>query len=111
VPCNESRQKCKSDRYDGAASLEDSRAALRGRLLARRDLHSLNPGPAKIRTPASRAANSIKARYWTIMRCGAIAEVEHRLVNVTPAPAFGRVIAFDDRMTCRMNVCHGVAAG
>ena len=45
------------------------------------------------------------------MRCGAIAEVEHRLVNVTPAPAFGRVIAFDDRMTCRMNVCHGVAAG
>ena len=83
--CNESRQKCKSDRYDGTASLDDSRAALRGRLLARRDLHSLNPGlnpgPAKIRTRASRAANSIQARYWTIMRCGAIAEVEHRLVK------------------------------
>ena len=29
---------------------------------------------------------------------GAIAEVEHNLVHVTPSPAFGWVIAFDDRM-------------
>jgi hypothetical protein len=35
---------------------------------------------------------SIVARDLTIVRCGAIAEVEHHLVDVTPSPAFRRVI-------------------
>jgi hypothetical protein len=32
------------------------------------------------------------------VRGGAVAEIEQDLVDVTPPPAFGRVIAFDDRM-------------
>ena len=43
------------------------------------------------------------------MRGGAIAEVEHDLVDVTPPPAFGRVIAFDDRMARLMKMLGGVA--
>jgi hypothetical protein len=33
------------------------------------------------------------------VRRGSIAEVKHYLVNVTPSPAFGWVIAFDDRVS------------
>ena len=40
---------------------------------------------------------------------GAIAEVEHDLVNVTPRPALGRVIAFDDWMARLVKVLRGVA--
>ena len=43
------------------------------------------------------------------MRRGAIAEVEHDLVDVAPPPAFGRVIAFDDRMAGSVKVLCGVA--
>lgn len=43
------------------------------------------------------------------MRGGAIAEVEHDLVDVTPAPAFGGVIAFDDRMARLVKMLRGVA--
>ncbi len=43
------------------------------------------------------------------MRCGAIAEVEHDLVNVTPPPAFRRVIALDDRMARPVKVLRRVA--
>ena len=43
------------------------------------------------------------------MRGGAIGEVEHDLVDVTPAPAFGWIIAFDDRVARAMEVLRGVA--
>ena len=43
------------------------------------------------------------------MRGGAIAEVERDLVDVTPAPAFGRVIAFDDWMARLVKMLRGVA--
>ena len=43
------------------------------------------------------------------MRGGAIAEVEHDLVDVTPPPAFGRVIAFDDWMARLVKMLSGVA--
>ena len=43
------------------------------------------------------------------MRRGAIAEVEHDLVHVTPSPAFGWVIAFDDRMARLVKMLGGVA--
>jgi len=42
------------------------------------------------------------------VRRGAIAEVEHHLVDVTPSPAFRRVIAFDDRMASSVKVLGGV---
>src|SRR4029079_11525238 len=38
------------------------------------------------------------------MRGRAVAEIEHDLVDVAPTPAFGRVIAFDHRMPCRVEV-------
>ena len=43
------------------------------------------------------------------MRRGAIAEVEHDLIHVTPSPAFGWVIAFDDRVVRLLKVLGGVA--
>ena len=43
------------------------------------------------------------------MRGGAVAEVEYDLVDVTPSPAFGRVIAFDDWMARLVKVLGGVA--
>jgi hypothetical protein len=42
------------------------------------------------------------------VRGGAIAEVEHDLVDVTPPPAFGRVIAFDDWMARLVKMLRGV---
>jgi len=52
---------------------------------------------------------SIVARDRTVVRRGAIAEVEHDLVDVAPSPAFGRVVAFDDRMAGSVKVLAGVA--
>jgi hypothetical protein len=43
------------------------------------------------------------------VRCRPIAEVEHYLVYVTPSPAFGWVIAFDDRVTRLVKMLRGVA--
>lgn len=46
----------------------------------------------------------------------AVGEVEHHLVQVAPAPAFRRIISFDDRMfrpvkmLCRMFMWRGIAA-
>jgi len=56
----------------------------------------------------SSTADSIEARDRAIVRGGAIAEVEHDLVDVTPPPAFGRVIAFDDRMARLVKMLGGV---
>ena len=53
-------------------------------------------------------ADSIVARDRTVVLRGAIAEVEDDLVDVTPAPAFGWVIAFDDRMACLVKMLRGV---
>ena len=55
------------------------------------------------------AANSVKAQDRAVVRSGAIAEVEHHLVDVTPPPAFGRVIAFDDWMARLVKVLGGMA--
>ena len=43
------------------------------------------------------------------MRRGSIAEVKHYLVNVTPAPAFGWVITFDDRVPRLVEMFRGVS--
>ena len=42
------------------------------------------------------------------MRGGAVAEIEHDLVDVAPAPAFRWVVAFDDRMVRRVEMTRGV---
>ena len=55
------------------------------------------------------AAGSVKARDRAVVRGGAVAEVEYDLVDVTPPPAFGRVIAFDDRMARLVKMLRGVA--
>ena len=43
------------------------------------------------------------------MRGGAIAEIEQDLVDVTPPPALGRVIAFDDGMARLVKMLGGMA--
>src|SRR4029077_10883021 len=48
-------------------------------------------------------------RDRAVLRGGAVGEVEHHLVDVTPTPALGRVVAFDDRMTRIMKAPRGVA--
>lgn len=53
--------------------------------------------------------HSRKARYRTVVRSGAIAEIKHDLIDIAPAPAFGRIVTFDDRMTGRVKVPRGVA--
>ena len=55
------------------------------------------------------AANSVEARDRAVVRGGAIAEVEHDLIEVTPPPAFGWVIAFDDWMARLVKMLGGVA--
>src|SRR5277367_4502775 len=62
-----------------------------------------------LKAPAAITAVSIVARDPTVMRRRALAEVEHHLVDVAPAPAVRRVIGFDDRMTCGVKVFGGVA--
>lgn len=41
----------------------------------------------------------------------AIGEIERHLVDIAPAPALGRIVAFDDRMLGRMIMLGGVAPG
>src|SRR5271169_3898554 len=55
------------------------------------------------------AAASIEARDRAVVGRGVIAEVEHHLVDIAPAPAVRRVVGFDDRMACRVKVLGGVA--
>ena len=56
-----------------------------------------------------RAANSVEARDRAVVRGGPIAEIEQDLVDVTPPPALGRVIAFDDWMARLVKVLAGMA--
>jgi nicotinate dehydrogenase subunit B len=53
-------------------------------------------------------ANSVKARDRAVVRGGAIAEIEQDLVDVTPPPALGRVIAFDNGMARLVKMFGGV---
>ena len=67
-------------------------------------------GPASgSKTPALAIPHSVVAGDGTVVRRGPIAEVEHYLVNVAPPPAFGRVIAFDDRMPRLVEMFGGMA--
>ena len=54
-------------------------------------------------------ANSVIARDRATVRGGAIAEIEHDLVDVTPPPAFGLIIAFDDWVPRLVKMLVGLA--
>src|SRR5262245_44111325 len=56
-----------------------------------------------------RLPDSDVARDRSALRGRVAAEVDHRLVDVAPAPTFGRVVALDDRMTRGVIVPGGVA--
>jgi hypothetical protein len=77
------------------------------------ELYTLIRGGSLIQLQAATrnasTADLIVARDRTVVGRGAIAEVEHNLVHVTPSPAFGWVIAFDDRMARIVKVLRGVA--
>jgi hypothetical protein len=55
------------------------------------------------------AANSVKARDWAVVWGGAVAEIKQDLVDVTPPPALGRVIAFDNWMARLAKMLGGMA--
>src|SRR5258708_7791219 len=52
---------------------------------------------------------SIIAGDRTVVGRRTVAKVEHHLVDKTPSPAFGRVIAFDDRMARLVEMLCGMA--
>src|SRR6516225_8650401 len=57
----------------------------------------------------------IKAGDRPVPQCGVGPEINEHFVAIAPAPAFGRVVAFDDRMagfvkmSCGMAVRRGIA--
>jgi hypothetical protein len=57
---------------------------------------------------SGRSLRSVIAGDRTVVRCRPIAEVQHYLVDVTPSPAFGWVIAFDDRVPRLVEVLRGM---
>jgi hypothetical protein len=60
---------------------------------------------------ATRPAGSLRSiitRDGTLVRCRPIAEIQDYLVDVTPPPAFGWVIAFDDRVPRLVEVSRGM---
>jgi hypothetical protein len=58
-----------------------------------------------------RCGASIKSRDGTYVGRRAIGQVKDGFVNVTPAPAFGRIIGFDDWVMGCMKMLRGVAVG
>src|SRR5690348_16526274 len=58
----------------------------------------------------SRCQGSVIARYRSQLRRDIAAQVEHHLVNIAPAPAFGRVIAFDNRMAAAVEMLGSMLA-
>src|ERR1700688_1146526 len=58
---------------------------------------------------AAQSARLYIAGNGAIVRRHAIGKIEHVFVDVAPAPAFGRIVAFDDGMARRMEMLGGVA--
>jgi len=54
---------------------------------------------------------SHEARYGSVMRRASVRKVDHDLVYVAPAPAFRRVIAFNDRMSGGLEVVSCMLVG
>jgi hypothetical protein len=52
--------------------------------------------------------SSIIARNWTELRRSAVGEIEKDLVHIAPSPSFRRIVAFDDRVSGRMEMFGGV---
>src|SRR5882757_6411452 len=69
-------------------------------LSGRRD-YAANAIGAPVRGAAS---GLIIARYWSVMRRRTIAQIEHDLIDIAPAPALRRVVTLDDRVPGRVEV-------
>jgi len=65
--------------------------------LLRGGVSGLDPGSASRKKRYRPPLHSIVARDKTVVWYGAITEIQHDLVDVTPSPALGRVVAFNDR--------------
>jgi hypothetical protein len=57
----------------------------------------------------SKTRHSIVTRDRTALRRGTIAEIEHDLVDITPPPALGRIVEFDDWVARLVKMLGGVA--
>jgi hypothetical protein len=78
----------------------------------RHQLVSLRTGIAHAFTAhLQRGMASIKSRHRTSVRRRPIRQVKHDFINVTPAPAFGRIIGFNDRVIGCMKMLRCVAVG
>ena len=67
--------------------------------------------PTPLQPYLQRGMASIKSRDRTSLRRRPIRQVKQDFVNVTPAPAFGRIIGFDDRVIGCMKMLRRVAVG
>src|ERR1700674_501683 len=56
-----------------------------------------------------RESKIIIARDRPVLRRGAVRQIEHHLVDKTPAPALGRIIPLDDRVSGGVEMFCGVA--
>lgn len=64
--------------------------------------------PAPSQPSLQRGVASIKSRDRTYLRRRSIRQVKHDFVDITPAPAFGRIIGFDDRVSGCMEMLRRV---
>jgi hypothetical protein len=46
---------------------------------------------------------------WTELRRGAVGEVQKDLIDIAPSPSFRRIVAFDDRVSGRVEMFGSVA--
>src|SRR6185312_13237145 len=60
------------------------------------------------RPATGRRKGSVIARNWAFLRGDVAAQIEEERIDITPAPAFRRVIAFDDGMLGVMEMLGGV---
>src|SRR3984893_11255956 len=83
-----------------------------GTVLMTRSGHALDFSPSRDRRRAALSHRhsfpSSVTRDRTQLRRGAVGQIEPDLVDVAPAPAFRRVIAFDDRMPGHMKMLGGM---
>src|SRR4051812_14183086 len=56
------------------------------------------------------SSRSIIAWDWSQLRRDLAAQVEHHLVNIAPAPAFGRIISLDNGMPATVEMSGGMLA-
>ena len=74
-------------------------------------LPGVGRGHARGEIAAGPVTNSDKAWYRALLRRGSPVQIDGDLIDVTPAPSFRRVVAFDDRMAGGMEMLGRMAVG